>query len=65
MRDFFIKAMNHLIGQGWNIDFDGSLYLFDKVGISSSFGHKGNFTIFFTTNNGKFSYLIYKSQTPR
>jgi hypothetical protein len=61
MRDFFIKIINHLINQGWSIDFDGSLYLFDSAGINSSFGYKDGFTIFFTSNNNKFSYLIYKT----
>jgi hypothetical protein len=63
MREFFIKVMNHLTSDGWEIDINGSLWLFDISNINSSFGYKNGFTIFFTCNDMKFSYLIFK--TPR
>lgn len=59
MREYLIKVIDHLKSDGWVIDKEYCLWLFDKFYILAYFAEKGEHTCFFTIEKGEFSYLIY------
>ena len=60
MKEFLIKVIDMLVNQGWHVDKEKSLELFDRFNITAHFAEKDGYNCFFCVDNGKFTHLVYK-----